>query len=560
MQRTLSSPKFWYLLFAVLLLPALLINLGTHHIFVHTDESRRALVALEMILKNEYLAPTLNGEFYYEKPPLFNWLIVLSFKAFGAYSNFAVRFPVFLFVLTYAFLIHRLLRPVIGNAKAWLVLMLTVTSGRMLFYDSFLGLMDIGLGLLVFTNFMLFYRLGRQRWYFLLFVSTYALVAVGYLMKGLPSVVFQFFTILAWAAHTRDWKFIFHKFNFLGTLVFIIPVGLYYYFYEKVNPDSLLTVFEYTWHQSSQRTVTEYGIWDTVLNIFIFPFENLYHFAPWTLLTVCLFGKGVVRKLWASDFHRYAIIAFALNIWVYWTAPGVHPRYLFMFLPLFFAVLSEAYFLQPDRLRRATDYILGGVMSAVCLAPVAVVFLPEKFASVPYSALIAGGVAASGVLLTLAYFKLQPLRLVILAVFLLVLRIGFNFFILPEKSSRGKANAESAEAVVGITAGSPLYVLSPSYCHDATTFTVSKARGEVLRIRDRAEPDVFYIIHDGAYDPEVFHSYLEFGTSGTDRRLHLVKLLDGGEAITPELKDGVNDYLTQLLPLNQYKSHERRER
>lgn len=524
MHRTLSSPKFWYLLFAVLLLPALLINLGAHHIFVHTDESRRALVALEMILKNEYLAPTLNGEFYYEKPPLFNWLIVLSFKLFGAYSNFAVRFPVFLFVLIYAFLIHRLMRPVVGNAKAWLVLMLTVTSGRMLFYDSFLGLMDIGLGFLVFTNFMLFYRLGTKRRYFLLFMSTYALVAVGYMMKGLPSVVFQFFTIVAWAAHTRDWRFIFHKFNFLGTLVFIIPVGLYYYFYEKVNPDSLLTVFEYTWHQSSQRTVTEYGIWDTILNIFIFPFDNLYHFAPWTLLVVCLFGKGVVRKLWASDFHRYAIIAFAFNIWVYWTAPGVHPRYLFMFLPLFFAVLVEAYFLQSERFRGGVDLVLGGVMAVVCAAPAAVLLLPEKFADAPFPVLIAGGVVAAGIALTFAYFKLRPLRLVILAVFLLVLRIGFNFFILPEKNSRGRENAVSAETVVEIAEGSPLYVLSPSYCHDATTFTVSKARGEVLRIRDRAEPGTFYIIHDGAFDRDVYQSYSEFGTSGTDRRLHLVRL------------------------------------
>lgn len=526
MQRLLNSPRFYYALFAVLLFPALLINLGAHHIFVHTDESRRALVALEMILKNEFLAPTLNGEFYYEKPPLFNWLLVMSFKAFGAYSNFAVRFPVIIFILSYAWLIHKLMKPYLGSAKAWLVLMLTITSGRMLFYDSFLGLMDIGLGLLVFTNFMLFYKLGREKRYLLLFVSTYLIMAVGYLMKGLPSVVFQFFTIVAWAVHTRDWKFIFHKFNFLGTLFFIVPVGMYYYFYEKVNPDSLITVFEYTWHQSSQRTVTEFGIWDTFLTIFIFPVDNLYHFAPWTLLVVCLFGKNVWRKVWASEFHRYAIIAFALNIWVYWTSPGVHPRYLFMFLPLFFAVLIEGYSLQPSMLRRVVDGIFLGVMALVCLAPLAVFVVPETFEAVSNPIAVAIPVFAAAVALTVLFWKKPVHRIATLAVFLLVLRIGFNFFILPYKSSRGQANADAAAQVVEIAEGSPLYVLRPSYCHDATSFTISSAREEILEKRDVAEPDTYYIIYDGLFDEAIYEPFLHFGTSGTPRTLYLVKLRD----------------------------------
>src|SRR6056297_2475753 len=215
MRDLLSNSRFYHILFAVLLIPALLINLDAHHLFVHTDEGRRALVALEMILKNEYLAPTLNGEFYYQKPPLFNWILVASFKLFDSYSAFALRFPVVLFTLGFAWSIVAFLKPIMGSKKAWLVMAATITSGRILFYDSFLSLIDIGLAVLVFVNFMLFYVLGRQKRYFTLFALTYLLVAVGYMMKGLPSLVFQFFTIVAYAVYIKDWKFVFHKYNFL---------------------------------------------------------------------------------------------------------------------------------------------------------------------------------------------------------------------------------------------------------------------------------------------------------------------------------------------------------
>ncbi len=524
-RKLFNQPTFYYILFAVLLIPALFINLGAHHIFVHTDESRRALVALEMIINSQYLAPTLNGQFYYEKPPLFNWILVLSFKAFGEYSAYAMRFPVAIFVILYGIAMDYFLRPILGKKKAWLVIIATITSGRILFYDSFLGLIDIGFSILVFINFMLFFKLGKERRYLALFLITYGIAAVAYLMKGLPSLVFQFFTIIAWAVYIRDWKFIFHKYNFLGTLCFIIPVGLYYYFYQWVNPDSLLTVFEYTWHQSSQRTVTEHSIWDTVLSILTFPFENLYHFAPWTILVAALFSKKTLQWLWSNDFSRYAILVFAFNIAVYWTSAGVHPRYLFMFLPLLFVVLIEAYFQLTPRFKKTIDMVFFGLMALAVLAPVAI-NIASEFRDVPGAGFKTGFLVFGLLSLVVVYYRRPPHRLVILGIFLLVLRIGFNWFILPYKDSRGQAYANAAERIVEIIDEDPIYALTPSYCHDATSFTISRGIGEILELRHEMEPGAFYILHEGLYDPTLQRSYIEFGTRGTDKRLHLVKLIE----------------------------------
>ena len=40
-----------------------------------TDEAIRSLVALEMKLSGNLITPTLHGEYYYNKPPLYNWIL-----------------------------------------------------------------------------------------------------------------------------------------------------------------------------------------------------------------------------------------------------------------------------------------------------------------------------------------------------------------------------------------------------------------------------------------------------------------------------------------------------
>ena len=60
--------------FAALLflaIPPFFINLGLLPLFA--DEPTRANVALEMILSGNYSVPTIGGEYYYNKPPVYNY-------------------------------------------------------------------------------------------------------------------------------------------------------------------------------------------------------------------------------------------------------------------------------------------------------------------------------------------------------------------------------------------------------------------------------------------------------------------------------------------------------
>jgi 4-amino-4-deoxy-L-arabinose transferase-like glycosyltransferase len=83
------------LLMATLLmlgLPIFLRGLGTPALY-DPHESLYAEIAREMLVRGDWLTPHLNATRYLDKPPLFYWLIGLSYKALGI-SEFSARVPV----------------------------------------------------------------------------------------------------------------------------------------------------------------------------------------------------------------------------------------------------------------------------------------------------------------------------------------------------------------------------------------------------------------------------------------------------------------------------------
>lgn len=56
------------------------------------DEINFAETGREMLLSGNYVQPTINFEPFHEKPPLFTWMQVVSFKAWGV-TAFGARFP-----------------------------------------------------------------------------------------------------------------------------------------------------------------------------------------------------------------------------------------------------------------------------------------------------------------------------------------------------------------------------------------------------------------------------------------------------------------------------------
>jgi 4-amino-4-deoxy-L-arabinose transferase-like glycosyltransferase len=198
------------------------------------EEPRRAIVAMEMDITGEYIVPKINGWNYYNKPPLFNWLLAGCFKLFDSYANWALRIPSILALLLTAILHYFFSKKYLSNDVALLSALLFVTSGDIFFYGSQLaGEMDLFFSLLVYTQVILMYHFSRKQKYISLFLATYLLTALGVLTKGLPSIVFQGVTLLAWLAYTRQLRLLLTWMHLAGIISFVTITGLYFYLYAQ---------------------------------------------------------------------------------------------------------------------------------------------------------------------------------------------------------------------------------------------------------------------------------------------------------------------------------------
>ena len=60
---------------------------------LRAEEPRRAVVAMEMYYSGDWIVPKIHGWNYYNKPPLFNWVVALHYTLFGTTTEWVVRLP-----------------------------------------------------------------------------------------------------------------------------------------------------------------------------------------------------------------------------------------------------------------------------------------------------------------------------------------------------------------------------------------------------------------------------------------------------------------------------------
>jgi 4-amino-4-deoxy-L-arabinose transferase-like glycosyltransferase len=474
-----------------LALPVLLLNLGQMPLLV--DEPIRALVALEMHYSGHFFQPTLQGLPYYNKPPLFNWLLIVLFRLTGRQDEFVLRLPTVVALLLYSAAIWRVLRPQLGSKVAFTVALAFATSGRILFYDSFFGLIDLWHAGLTWLGFMAIWHYGGRGQWLRLFVITYLLTAVGFLLKGLPSIVFQGIALLVYCLDTRQWRRLFSWQHVLGGLVLLAVLGTYFLIYSRHN--SLDIALKTLWSQSSQRTVAAQPLADSVRYVLLFPFDFIKHFLPWTLLVVCLLRPALRAAVWQQPFLRYNALLFGAVLPVYWLSPATIPRYLFMLVPLLLAVLVPLYYqLQAARAwpARWLDALLLALLLASSLlvlgAPLIHIMPAATGVAVSMARVVAGawawslGLFALLALLAYLFWKLLDYRLLLLGYFLLVLRLAFDVFVFP---ARLQTSPEVAYRTTGIrvgreTRGRPLVLLPHSHLDDVEAFYITRERGQTL--------------------------------------------------------------------------------
>lgn len=144
---------------ALLFLPFL----GQVHLF-DWDEINFAECAREMIVSKDYLRVQIDFQPFWEKPPLFIWMQVLSMKLFGI-NEYAARFPnAFIGIMTLLSLYYAGKRVVNEKMASWWVLLYAATWLPHFYFKS--GIIDPTFNLFIFLAFLQIYlvRNGERKW------------------------------------------------------------------------------------------------------------------------------------------------------------------------------------------------------------------------------------------------------------------------------------------------------------------------------------------------------------------------------------------------------------
>ncbi|MBI2995780.1 MAG: glycosyltransferase family 39 protein [Candidatus Melainabacteria bacterium] len=96
------------------------------------DEPRYAGSALEMIENNNYIVPKFNFQDRFDKPPLFYWMIVASYKALGV-SDFSSRVPSALCAILLILFTWYIAKKILGSTSGFLSAVILATSAEYVF-------------------------------------------------------------------------------------------------------------------------------------------------------------------------------------------------------------------------------------------------------------------------------------------------------------------------------------------------------------------------------------------------------------------------------------------
>lgn len=475
-----------------LLVPAMLIQLGVQPLFL--EEPRRIMISLEMAENGNWWAPTEMGDFYYKKPPVFNWVLLASSWLCGGYSEFAFRLPTVVSTLLLTLLIFLLGRRYVGERFGAYSALLFVTGGGILMYFSTLAEIDLLYSLITFASFATFFHYYQTRRYWAAFLLTYALGAIGTLTKGPPSVLFLGLTIFAWLAWNRDLKRLFSLAHLTGGILYLGLLGGYLYIYAQYN--SLSNYFPGLWGQSSEMTILERSFGQLLRHLVNFPLDTIKDLMPAGLLLAFCIRRDFWKVARQNDLIVFALITFAVNIPAYWLSPGARQRYIYMLYPLLLYVF--VYFQQLESAKkwmqqwwRATA---GVVIGALTLAPLAINVAPD-LAFITWRLPLSLAFTAAMAVLFFFYWRKPALTLPLLILSMIACRILFDLTVLPQRAQNSGALREKqlAAEILNLSAEAPLYMYGEGRISFTSTVYIGLMRGQALRRKRNIEPGVCYL-------------------------------------------------------------------
>lgn len=476
----------------ILLVPALLINLGIVPLYV--EEPRRATIALEMLFRGNWLVPTINGEFYYLKPPVFNWILASIYNLAAYPSELITRIPTIVSLLMLGGIIFWTGKKYVSLSFGALSAFLFVTAAGNLFFNSLLAEIDIFYSMITYAGLISMFHLQNRKKYLLLFLVVYFLGAVGTLTKGLPSIVFTGLSILVFFIVNREFKRLFTWSHLAGILLYLLIVGGYFIAYNQQGD-----AVRYLLHLSieSGQRLSGNTFWDYLRHMALYPLDTLMNLLPASILLLFTIRGSFLKDIRKNSFMKFALLMLIVHFPVYWLPPGGRQRYIIMLYPFIIQIFTYfflLYFKEEKGKSRAFKVIITtslAVGTVACLVPL----LVRQMDFIPNLLIIC--LSSFFVMSIIFLFQLIKPKYSILSLVLamIVIRLFFDFTVLPVRATEGAApaNRQAALEIARLTKGEPLSIYQSTYFPMQSVFYLERERNEIVPIKNRVVPGEYFI-------------------------------------------------------------------
>ncbi len=156
------------------------------------DEPVYAETAKEMLRHNDFVSPRIYGEYWYDKPPMYYWLVAASFKLFGV-NEFASRFPSAVLAILGALYVYSSSSRLFG-ARAGLASALILVTSIEYFYLGKAAVTDITLNFFLTVALLAFLEKRYYLFYICVGLATVTKGPVGFLFPGAIIFIYMLLT------------------------------------------------------------------------------------------------------------------------------------------------------------------------------------------------------------------------------------------------------------------------------------------------------------------------------------------------------------------------------
>ena len=200
-------------------------NIGNYPL-MDVDETRYVSMARDMFHCKDFLTLYLNGEFFFEKPPLYFWGECLSFAIFGKVTEFTARFPVALYGTLSTLLLYFTGKKIVSRRFGVISALILATTLEFVILAKF-AILDIVVttcvGFSVMFGFLTQFVQGKNKKY--MWWLFYIFSGLAVMAKGIPGFVVPFAVMFFVTIANKTFKQVFKPQYILpGFLLFFLIV------------------------------------------------------------------------------------------------------------------------------------------------------------------------------------------------------------------------------------------------------------------------------------------------------------------------------------------------